>query len=274
MFKKFARVIAVTTMSVFIALIFSGCASNESKSALSAIQKKGKIVVGTASGYYPFEMTDKQGNLVGYDIDVAKAIAKEMGVEVEFQNYAFSGLIPAMQSNKVDLVIAGMTATDKRREVVDFTEPYFVSGQALLINKNYPNVKTWQDLDKTGNVIAVSMGTTADQTATAMFKNATVKKFEGSALAGLELTNGNATAVIHETPWVAIYHRIHPDTTYAILEPFTTENLGIAVPKGNPQLVEWLNKFLTKYKQTEDYNKSYKYWFVDMPWWDLVPPKK
>ena len=128
MFKNFSKVIALAIMSLLIALIFTGCASNESKSAMNAIHKKGKIVVGTASGHYPFEMTDKQGNLVGYDIDVAKAIGKEMGVEVEFQNYAFSGLIPALQSNKVDIVIAGMTATDKRREVVDFTEPYFVYG--------------------------------------------------------------------------------------------------------------------------------------------------
>ncbi|NLU44892.1 MAG: transporter substrate-binding domain-containing protein, partial [Acholeplasmataceae bacterium] len=102
-----------------------------------------------ATGYYPFEMADKDGKLVGYDIDVANALGKELGVKVEFQNYAFSGLIPALQAKKVDVVIAGMTVTDKRKEVVDFSDTYFTSGQALLVNKNYPNVKTWEDLDKT-----------------------------------------------------------------------------------------------------------------------------
>jgi polar amino acid transport system substrate-binding protein len=241
---------------------------------VEAIKKKGKLVVGTASGYYPFEMVDKKNELVGFDVDIAKGIAKEMGVQVEFQNYAFSGLIPALQASKIDLVIAGMTITDKRKEVVDFSDPYFVSGQALLVNKSVPNVKKPEDLDKKDFVIAVSMGTTADQTASRIFKNATVKKFEGSALAGLEVLNGKAQAVVHETPWVAIYQRMNPDKTYAILEPFTTENLGIAVPKGNPELVTWLNGFLKKFKDGGEYKKAYAYWFVDMPWWDNVPPKK
>ena len=150
---------------------------------------------------------------MGFDVDVAKAVAKELGVQVEFQNYAFSGLIPALQASKIDMVIAGMTITDKRKEVVDFSNPYFVSGQALLVNKSVPNVKKPEDLDKKEFVIAVSMGTTADQTASRIFKNATVKKFEGSALAGLEVLNGKAQAVVHETPWVAIYQRMNPDKT-------------------------------------------------------------
>lgn len=275
--KNYAKKAAVLCMiMLFSALTLTGCGSSakEENNAVAEIKKKGKIVVGTASGYFPFEMVDKKGELVGFDIDVAKALAKELGVQVEFQNYSFAGLIPALQAKKVDIVIAGMTITDKRKEAVDFSEAYFNSGQALLVNKNYPNVKTWQDLDKPGNVIAVSMGTTADQTATKMFKNATVKKFEGSAYAGLELISGKATAVVHETPWVAIYHKQNPGATYPILEPFTTENLGIAAPKGNKALVDWLNGFVKKYKDSEEYKKSYKYWFVDMPWWDSVPPKK
>lgn len=270
--KKFALVFVVLTM----VLLLAGCSSTpkESNDAVAKIKENGKIVIGTATGYYPFEMADKDGQLVGYDIDVAKEIAKNLGVEVEFQNYAFNGLISALQANKVDMVIAGMTINDKRKEAVDFTDPYFESGQALLVNKNYPDVKSWEDLDKPGNVIAVSMGTTADQTASKMFKQATVKKFEGSALAGLELLNGKAVAVVHETPWVAIYNRQHPEETYAILEPFTTENLGIAVPKGNTDLVTYLNGFLKTYKGSPEYKDTYQYWFVDMPWWDKVPAKK
>lgn len=271
LWKKIAAVAAIGILSMSLV----GCGSTEKKeTGADAIKKKGKLVVGTATGYYPFEMTDKNGQLVGFDIEVAKALGKELGVEIEFQNYAFSGLIPALQAKKVDLVIAGMTITDKRKEVVDFSETYFKSGQAMLISKKYPNVKTWEDLDKKGNVIAVSMGTTADQTASKMFKNAEVKKFEGSALAGLEVLNGKAVAVIHEVPWVAIYNKMNSDATYTVLEPFTTEELGIAVPKGNEQLLAEINKFVKKYKAGEDYKKAYTYWFVDMKWWDSVPPKK
>lgn len=271
MYKHLRQLVVMVLALVFV-LVAAGCGSNTVKTETKP--KKTKIVVGTASGYFPFEMVDKQGKLVGFDIDVAKAIAKEMGAELEFQNYAFSGLIPALQAKKVDMVIAGMTITDKRKQVVDFSDTYFVSGQALLVNKNYPNIKTWQDLDKEGNIIAVSMGTTADQTATKMFKKATVKKFEGSTYAGLELISGKATAVVHETPWVAIYHKQHPENTYPILKPFTTENLGIAVAKGDKEMLNFVNKFLKKYKDSAEYKKSYEYWFVTMPWWNSVPPKK
>lgn len=269
--RKFFNLLLVA----FLAMVLVGCGSSAKKeNEVDTIKQKGKIVIGTATGYYPFEMADKNGQLVGFDIDVAKALAKHMGVEVEFQNYAFSGLVPALQSKKIDLVIAGMTATDKRKAVVDFSDTYFTSGQAMLINKSVPNVKVWEDLDKKGNVIAVSMGTTADQTASKMFKNAEVKKFDGSALAGLELLNGKAVAVIHEIPWVAIYSKMHQDKTYAVLEPFTTEDLGIAIPKGNQALVAEVNNFLKTYKASPDYKKAYDYWFVNMGWWELVPAKK
>ncbi len=264
----------VCLATLVVALAVGTLVAQAQDKGAEGIKKRGRLVVGTASGYYPFEMVDKKNELVGFDVDVAKAIAKEMGVQLEFQNYAFSGLIPALQANKADFVIAGMTITDKRKEVVDFSDTYFVSGQALLVHKSVPNVKKPEDLDKKDYVIAVSMGTTADQTASRTFKNATVKKFEGSALAGLELISGKAQAVVHETPWVAIYHRMNPAVTYPVLEPFTTENLGIAVPKGNPELVAWLNAFLKKYKDSGEYKKAYTYWFVDMPWWDSVPPKK
>jgi polar amino acid transport system substrate-binding protein len=272
--SAFRRWMAISLATAVVAMSLGSETVLAQDKGVEAIKKKGKLVVGTASGYYPFEMVDKKNELVGFDVDIAKGIAKEMGVQIEFQNYAFSGLIPALQASKIDLVIAGMTITDKRKEVVDFSDPYFVSGQALLVNKSVPNVKKPEDLDKKDFVIAVSMGTTADQTASRIFKNATVKKFEGSALAGLEVLNGKAQAVVHETPWVAIYNRMNPDKTYAILEPFTTENLGIAVPKGNPELVAWLNGFLKKFKDGGEYKKAYAYWFVDMPWWDNVPPKK
>jgi polar amino acid transport system substrate-binding protein len=272
---KTPRKLALPCLALALATAVVGAAiTAHAEDKLAAIKKAGKLVVGTASGYYPFEMVDKSNQLVGFDVDIAKAIAKELGVQIEFQNYAFSGLVPALQANKVDAVLAGMTITDKRKEVVDFSETYFVSGQALLVHKSVPGIKTPADLDKKEYTIAVSMGTTADQTASRIFKNATIKKFEGSALAGLELISGKATAVIHETPWVAIYHRMNPQNTYAILEPFTTENLGIAVPKGNPELTAFLNGFVKKFKDGDEYKKAYRYWFVDMPWWDSVPAKK
>jgi polar amino acid transport system substrate-binding protein len=268
------KLVAGALVAGVAALAVLAVAAEAQDRGIDAIKKRGKLIVGTASGYYPFEMVDKKNELVGFDVDIAKAIAKELGVQVEFQNYAFAGLIPALQAAKIDMVLAGMTATEKRKETVDFSDPYFISGLGMLVSKSVPNIKKPEELDQKGFVIGVSMGTTGDQTASRMFKNAVVKKFDGSALAGLEVINGKAQAVIHDTPWVAVYNRRNPDKTYAVLEPFTTEPLGIAVPKGNPELVTWLNAFLKRYKDGGEYQKAYQYWFVDMPWWDSVTPKK
>lgn len=235
----------------------------------------GKIVVGTSTGAFPFEMTDKSGNFMGFDIDIANAIAKDLGISVEFQNYAFSGLIPAILSNKVDIVLADMTATDKRKEVIDFSNYYYKSGQVLLVNRALvPNATKWQDFDKKGYVVAVSLGTTADLIATKLFKNATVKRYDGNALARMEVLDGKAQVLVNETAPVTIFQQQHPKETYALLEPFTTEDICIAVPKGNPELVEYLNAFLKKYMASSDFKKSYHYWFETLDWYDVLPQKK
>lgn len=286
---NFWRSVFVALMvMVMMSVVLSGCGStksepksegkpvvqNDASKNITAIKQRGKLIVGTASGYYPFEMVDKDGKLVGFDIDMAKGFAKSLGVEVEFQNYSFAGLIPAIQSKKVDIVLAGMAITEKRKEAIDYTDPYYQAGQAVLVNKDVPGIKNWKDLDKPGNVIAVSLGTVADQVASRDYKQATVKKFEGSALAGLELLNGKATAVIHDGAWVKIYQKRNPDKTYAILKPFTKEDVGAGLPKGTSDVAKAFNDFLKKHKDSGEYQKSYQYWFVDMLWWDNVPQKK
>jgi polar amino acid transport system substrate-binding protein len=239
----------------------------------ASIKAKGMLTVATSSGAFPFEMTDKHGQFIGFDIDLARAIAKDLGVRIEFQNYPFSGLIPALVSNKVDFAAACVTATEKRKEVLDFSSSYYLSGQALLVNSGTPNIKQWQDLDKDGMVIGVSLGTTADLVATQSFKKATIKRYDGNALARMDVLNGKANALVNEPPAVGIFQKLHPKETYAVLKPFTTEEICLAVPKGNPELVKYLNKFLKKYMKSEEFKKGYHYWFETLDWYTLVPPK-
>jgi polar amino acid transport system substrate-binding protein len=240
---------------------------------LAAIRQRGVLVAGTAAGYYPFEMLDRKHELVGFDADLAKALARDLGVKLEWRSQPFTGLIPALQSGRVDLVLAGMTATDERRRLVDFSVPYFTSGQALLVRRRLPGVAGWQDLDRPGRAVAVTRGTTADQTATRMFQRATVRRFDNSEQAGRALLAGKVQAVIHEVPWVAAFKRMHPDQTYAVLEPFTTEPLCIAVAKGQVQLLEYLDGFLARYSKGDEYARAYKHWFITMDWWDSEPRK-
>ena len=265
------KVTAACLMAFVVTVVLGGFAAQAQDKGVEGIKKRGKLVVGTASGYYPFEMVDKKNELVGFDVDVAKAIAKEMGVQVEFQNYAFSGLIPAILANKVDLALADITRTDKRKEVLDFSDPYFKSGQVLLASRALvPNATKWQDFDKDGYIVAVSLGTTADLIASQMFKHATVKRFDGNALARMEVRAGRAHVLVNETAPVKIFSMQNPKETYAILEPFTTEDICIAVPKGNKAMVDYLNGFLKKFMASKEFKDSEHKWFDSIAWFEDV----
>jgi polar amino acid transport system substrate-binding protein len=271
------RALTKKLIPALLALVFpvlSGGPLGASGLTPAAIKANGKLVVATSSGAFPFEMTDKSGNFIGFDVDIARAIGKDLGVPVEFQNYAFSALVPAILANKVDLALADVTRTDKRKEVIDFSDPYFVSGQVLLVSRALvPNATKWQDFDKDGYIVAVSLGTTADLIATQMFKKATVKRYDGNALARMEVKAGRAHVLVNETAPVKVFANQNPKETYALLDPFSTEDICIALPKGNPELVSYLNGFLKKYMATPEFKKSEHYWFDTLDWWDQVPPK-
>ena len=126
--------------------MMSGVAFADTPSTLDTVQKAKKIVIGSAPGYLPFEMMDKQGNFIGYDIDLGRAIAKSLGVEVEFRQFEFSGLIPALQTGDIDMFIAGMTIRGDRALAVSFSNPYYATGRCswsqVAIRQPSPG-KTW-----------------------------------------------------------------------------------------------------------------------------------
>ncbi len=273
------RVLAVLLLIVVATGMLAGCTAQQASTGtgtvhpnIKAIQAKKKIVIGTSSGYFPFEMVNKDGKLIGFDIDLGEKIGDALGVTVEWKDMSeFASLIPALEQGQLDLVIAGMTIKASRALSVDYTIPYFRTGQALLVNKNVKNVSSWEDLDKPGNVIAVASGTTGNIAAERLFKNATLRVFDGSTTAGLEVLAGNAQGMVYDLDWISIYASDNPDKTYAILEPFTVENMGIAVRPGQMDLLYWLNTFLTEFVGNEDYEAMYGYYFRDMPWKQDMP---
>jgi polar amino acid transport system substrate-binding protein len=212
-------------------------------------------------------MVDKNGKLIGFDIDIGEKIGEELGVTVEWMDMDdFSGLIPSLQAGQLDIVIAGMTIKASRALSVNYTIPYIKTGQTLLVNKNVKNITKPADLDKAGNVIAVANGTTGQIAAERIFKNATIRVMDGSTTAGLEVSSGKAQGMVYDLDWVAIYASDNKETTYAVLEPFTVESLGIAVRPSQWDLLYWLNTFLTEFVGNEDYQALYQSYFKDMPW--------
>lgn len=272
---KRAKYFAGLLLLVLAAGLVASCAPRQEaakpvdpRPSITAIQARGKLIIGTSSGYFPFQMVNKEGKLIGFDIDMGNKIGEILGVTVEWKDMAeFAGLIPALQAGQLDLAIAGITIRAKRALSVDFTIPYFRTGQGVLISKaRMPNARTIEDLDKPGVIIAVSQGTTGHSAAERVFKRATIRAMDGATTAGLEVLAGNAHAMVFDLDWIAIFHHDNKAKTNAILEPFTVEYLGIAVRPGQPDLVQWLNTFLTEFVGNEDYQAMYEYYFKDMPW--------
>ena len=242
--------------------------------SLTRIKRSGKLIVGTHAGSFPFTMIDSKGELMGFDVDIAKYLAESLGVKLELVDYDWNSLSSALFSNKVDIVIADMTLTAKRASNVSFSNSYFETGQSLLISKKTPGINTWQDLDKKGMIIAVEISTSGEYAAQRLFKNATIKSFMAANEAGLALNAGKVDAVLMDQPWVAVWAAKNPETSYARLDIITKEKLGIAVKQGKPELLQYVNTSIEALRDTAEYEDMFNKWFVDMKWLNDVQIKK
>ena len=148
-------------------------------STYDRIKSRGKLVVATSPSYFPFEIYNKENELIGYDIDVARFIAKELDVELELIPFEWDGIVPALTTKKVDVIIACMNITEERSKVVSFSKPYFTADLGLLINEKYKQagIHSWRDLDLQDIKIAVMQGTTAHFYAEKYFEKAQVVPF-------------------------------------------------------------------------------------------------
>lgn len=268
--------IIVLLMSIFLVLSLVGCTSTtastsggQEESTLTKIQQNNKIVIGTAPGYYPFEMKDTDGNFIGYDIDIGNAIGESLGVEVEFKQYEFSGLIPALQTGDIDLILAGMTINGERAAAVSFSDPYFEGGQVLMINKSDTTSKSWEDLDFEGNVIAAAQGTTGALLAKQLFKNAEVVDYDTFPTSGMAIAQGKADGIIYDEPPIRQFELMNDDIK-GIYDVISAENLGIATKFNDLEMVQWLNSFLEGYKSSPKDLESIDKWFNSTDWMETV----
>lgn len=256
-------------MFLAVLLVF-GAASAASASIMDTIQRRGAIRIGTAPGYAPFEMIDAEGNFIGYDIDLGYAIGESMGVNVEFVQFPFAGLIAALQTGEIDIIIAGMTIRGDRALAVSFSNPYYSTGQVLMVPANDKETRIWQDLDVRGNRIAVSQGTTGALLAKELFQKADVLDFDDFPTSAMALTQGMADAIVYDEPAVRSYELQQPGAVRGIYDLITSENLGIAVPLNDFAAVQWLNSFLYSYVgSVAEVTSRYK-WFESDEWVDLM----
>lgn len=258
--KGFFKKILSTSIAASLCLGMIACGGTENKSEgskgeknlLEEIKSKGKIVLGTSADYPPYEFhaeIDSKDTIVGFDIDIAKEIANDLGVELEIQDMKFDSLVPALQAGSIDMVVSGMNPTPERAEVVDFSDIYYKAKHGILIKKSDKDTyKTKDDFD--GLTVGVQKGTIQEELANTQMEGCNVKGLGKVPDLVLELLSGNAKAVVMEIP-VADANAKANDELYVIEEPgFELDNeeegSAIAVPKGSKELVDSINNTIKR----------------------------
>src|SRR6202453_1085333 len=196
-----------------------------------------QLIIGMELAYPPFEMTDPQGHPAGVSVDLANALGKSLGREVEIQNIPFDGLIPSLQTHKIDLIISSMTATVERAKTIEFSNPYLKTGLCLLVGKN-SSIQSIQDADQPGKVIVVKKGTTGNIYASDKIKQAKVLVLDKEDACVLEVVQGKAGAFIYDQISTYENWQRNQDTTRPILKPFQEEAWAVGLRKGDAALLQ------------------------------------
>jgi len=203
--------------------------------------------VGMELAYPPFEMTDSRGTPTGISVDLAEALGAALGRRTVIVNMAFDGLIPALKTGKIDLIISSMTATPERSRSIAFSDPYLQTGLCLLVRKGRP-IHDAAGLDRQGLVVAVKKGTTGHIWAVEHLKQSRLLVLDKEAAAVLEVVQGKADAFIYDQMSVYRNWQRNQETTDAVLAPFQKEFWAIGVSKGDEALRSQVNRFLENFR--------------------------
>jgi polar amino acid transport system substrate-binding protein len=265
MMKKYLKHFLLVTL-----FAFSGMASAD---MLTDIQKRGVLKVGMST-FVPWAMRDKDGNLIGFEIDVATKVAEDMGVKIEFVPTAWSGIIPALIAKKFDLIIGGMSITPQRNLTVNFTMPYAHSGQQMAANKQLAGDFTkLEDFNASNVTIACRRGATPCKAAADLFPKATVRRFDDDAQAFQEVVNGNAHGMISSAPKPRFWSDAYPTKVFL---PFGDRNLtrgdeAFALRKGDHDALNFFSNWITINTSSGWIKERHDYWFQDQSAWkDMV----
>ena len=213
------------------------------------------LIIGTDATYPPFEFKDASGELAGVSIDMGKALAAHLGRPVEFRNIAFDGLITALQTGSIDLIISSMTANDERRKSLDFSDPYVTTGICLLLPKN-STLKSADELKEGPHTVVVKIATTGEQWARANLPKAKIVALDSDPACVMEVGKGSADAWVYDQISVMNYGLRNPDTTRTLLAPIRSEQWAIGLRKGSDEPLRLqINAFLADYRAKGGFGK-------------------
>ncbi|KGB81279.1 MAG: amino acid ABC transporter substrate-binding protein [Confluentimicrobium sp.] len=241
-------------------------------SVIETIKRRGVLKVGMAT-FVPWAMRDKNGDLIGFEIDVATKLAEDMGVEVEFVPTAWDGIIPALISGKFDVIIGGMSITPARNLTVNFTDPYAHSSVGVMAHIAESEGKTWpDDFNATDVTFSCRRGATPCEYIKTHFPKATLRLFDDQAQVVQEVLNGNATVMLSSQPLPAFTIYENPDVVFSPTDtPIDPSNEAFALRKGDPDALNFFNNWILMRTGDGWLAERHDYWFGGRPWADLVP---
>ncbi|WP_170415961.1 transporter substrate-binding domain-containing protein [Ruegeria atlantica] len=241
-----------------------------SESVIETIKQDGVIRIGL-SLFVPWSMRDKNGDLIGFELDVGRQLAEDMGVEVEFVPTAWDGIIPALVSGNFDVIISGMSVTAQRNLTINFTDPYAYSGLAILANKSMTEGMTLEDFNKPEVTFAARRGATPAAVIAQNFPDATLLLFDEDGASTQEVLNGNAHASMAAQPTPNREAGLHPETLSVPFENlYDPRGEAFGVRKGDPDAMNYFNNWIAQQWRSGWLKERHDYWFAGNEWADQV----
>lgn len=217
---------------------------------------KERIYVGTNAEFPPFEYLEN-GKITGFDIELMNEIGKVLNADIKIQDMAFDGLLPALQLKKVDVVIAGMTATEERMKTVAFTQPYYIASQVIIVKEGDNSIKSFEDLK--GKRVGVMLGFTGD-TVVSEIEGVKIERFNAAYAGIMALKADKADAVVLDSEPAKNYVKQNPGLKLAEADA-AKEEYAIAIRKNDKALLEKIEKALTEIKANGTYDKLIEKYF-------------
>jgi polar amino acid transport system substrate-binding protein len=263
---------AALTSTIFAAPAMAQSTSQtlSSESVIETIKQDGVIRIGL-SVFTPWSMRDINGELIGFELDVGRALAEDMGVDVEFVPTAWDGIIPQLVSGNFDVIISGMSITPARNLTVNFTAPYAYSGLTILANTAMTEGFTLDDYNSADVTFAARRGGTPATTIEQLFPEATLLLFDEDGAATQEVLNGNAHATMAAEPTPSIEARRYADTlSIPFDQSFLATGEGFALRKGDADALNFFNNWIAVRHASGWLKERNDYWFKGNDWEDQV----
>jgi polar amino acid transport system substrate-binding protein len=265
--KMWAMVVSVLVLSLaFNATAVAGA-------LLDRIQQKGELVVGMSGDQPPLNATARDGRIIGLEVDISSRMASAMGVKLRVANMPFSELLAALSTGKIDMILSGMTMTPTRNMKVAFVGPYYVTGKAFLTKKEtIASLKNADGIDKPEYVVVALKGSTSQAYVEKVLPKAKLVPTKNYDEALDMVLRDKAHVMVADFHYCVVSaFRFREKGLTTVTAPFTYEPIGVAMPDGDPLLVNWVQNFLIALNGSGDLKKMTERWFNDASWLKELP---